>query len=215
MKEAKLSDPKRPDLIMLSRDKRIDAYIAKAPDFAKPILAHIRETFHAACPDVEETVKRSHPTFMHHGILAGMAAFKEHATLGFWKGKLILDKNGSQADEAMGSFGRLTSIKDLPPRTVLTGYIKKAMQLNEDGVKVVKPKTKPKPAPKAPPYLLAAFRQNKKAAAHYAAMSPSMQREYVDWLTEAKTDATRQRRLQTAVAWIAEGKKRNWKYENC
>ncbi len=200
---------------MATRDKRIDAYIAKSADFAKPILTHIRGAFHAACPDVEETFKWGHPTFMHHGILAGMAAFKEHATLGFWKGKLILDTNGSQADEAMGNFGRLSSVKDLPSKAVLKGYIKKAVQLNEDGVKVVKPKAKPKPAPKAPPYLLAAFKKNKKAAANYAAMSPSMQREYVDWLTEAKTDATRQRRLETAVSWIAEGKKRNWKYENC
>ena len=200
---------------MGSRDKRIDAYIANAPDFAKPILTHIREQFHAACPDVEETIKWGHPNFTHHGMLGGMAAFKEHATLGFWKGKLILDKNGSQADEAMGNFGRLTSVKELPSAGVLKGYIKKAVQLNEDGVKVVKPKRAPKPAPKAPPYLVAALKKNKKAAANYAAMSPSMQREYVDWLTEAKTDATRERRLETAVAWIAEVKKRNWKYENC
>lgn len=200
---------------MPSRDKRIDAYISNAADFAKPILAHIREAFHSACPDVEETLKWGHPTFVHHGILAGMAAFKEHATLGFWKGSLILDRKGSRADEAMGSFGRLTSVKDLPAKKILHGYIKKAAQLNEDGVKVVRPKTAPKPAPKTPPYLLAALKKNKKAAAHYAASSPSMQREYVEWLTEAKTDATRRRRLETAVAWIAEGKKRNWKYEKC
>jgi uncharacterized protein YdeI (YjbR/CyaY-like superfamily) len=200
---------------MPRRDPRIDSYIAKAADFAKPILIHVREAFHTACPDVEETVKWGHPHFMHHGILAGMAAFKEHATLGFWKGKLILDQNGSQADEAMGSFGRLSSVKDLPPKAVLKGYIRKAVQLNEDGVKLVRPKTKPKPAPKAPPYLLAALKKNGKAAVQYAALSPSMRREYVQWLTEAKTDATRQRRLETAVGWIAEGKKRNWKYEKC
>jgi uncharacterized protein YdeI (YjbR/CyaY-like superfamily) len=200
---------------MPSRDPRIDAYIAKAPEFAKPILVHIREAFHSACPDIEETIKWGHPNFTYQGMLGGMAAFKAHATLGFWKGKLILGPGDSRVDDAMGSFGRLTSIKDLPPKTVLKGYIKKAVQLNEDGVKVVRPKAKPKPAPKAPPYLVAALKKNTKAAAHYAAMSPSMQREYVDWLTEAKTDATRQRRLETAVSWIAEGKQRNWKYENC
>lgn len=200
---------------MPTRDKRIDAYIAKSADFAKPILIHVREAFHAACPDVEETLKWGMPTFMHHGILGGVAAFKEHAALGFWKGKLILDKNGAQADAAFGSFGRLTSVKDLPSKKVLAGYIKKAVQLNDDGVKVARPKTKPKPAPKTPPDLQAALKKNKNAAAHFGAFSPSKQRDYVEWLDEAKTEATRTRRLETAVGWIAEGKSRNWKYEKC
>jgi uncharacterized protein YdeI (YjbR/CyaY-like superfamily) len=203
------------DHTMGTRDKRIDAYIAKSADFAKPILIHVRDAFHAACPDVEETLKWGMPTFMHHGILAGVAAFKEHAALGFWKGKLILDKNGSQADAAFGSFGRLTSVKELPSKKVLAGYIRKAVQLNEAGVKVVRPKTKPKVAPKTPPDLQAALKKEKKAATHFAAFSPSKQRDYVEWLGEAKTEATRARRLETAVGWIAEGKSRNWKYEKC
>lgn len=200
---------------MPKKDPRVDAYIKMSAPFAQPILTHIRAAVHAACPDVEETLKWGMPAFMYHGILCGMAAFKEHAVMGFWKGGLILDKNGSQADEAMGSFGRLSSVKDLPPKKVLDGYIKKAMQLNEDGVKVPKARTKPKPPPKTPPDLQAALKKNKKAAAAWAAFSPGKQRDYVEWLTEAKAAATRQRRLDTAVGWIAEGKARNWKYENC
>lgn len=200
---------------MGKRDKRIDAYIAKAADFAKPILTHVREAAHAASPDIEETLKWGHPSFTYCGILGGMAAFKEHAALGFWKGSLIVDQNGSRADEGFGTMGRLTSVKELPSKKVLAGYFKKAMQLNEDGVKVAKPKKAPKPPPKVPPYLSAALKKNRKAAAQFAAFSTSKKRDYVDWLTEAKTDATRERRLETAVGWIAEGKSRNWKYENC
>lgn len=200
---------------MPTLDRRIDAYIAKSADFAKPILTYVREVVHAACPDVEETIRWGMPSFTYHGILCHMAAFKEHASLGFWKGSLVLEKKGASDDAGMGNFGRLTSVKDLPPKKILAGYIKKAMKLNQAGIAVAKPKAKPKPPPKTPPYLAAALRKNKKAAAHYAAFSPSMQREYVEWLTEAKTDATRDRRLETAVAWIADGKRRNWKYENC
>jgi uncharacterized protein YdeI (YjbR/CyaY-like superfamily) len=198
-----------------NKDPRVDAYIKKAAPFAQPILTHIRAAVHEACPDVEETLKWSMPSFMYHGILCGMAAFKEHAVMGFWKGSLILDKNGTRADEAMGSFGRLTTVKDLPPKKTLHGYIKQAMKLNEDGTKVAKPKSKPKPPVKTPAYLAAALKKNKKAAAHFDAFSPSQKREYVEWLTEAKTDATRDRRLATAMEWISEGKRRNWKYENC
>ncbi len=200
---------------MLKLDKRIDAYIAKAAPFAKPLLKFVREAAHSASPDIEETLKWGHPTFMHHGILGGMAAFKEHASIGFWKGSLILDAKGSRADEGFGSMGKLTSLKELPSKKVLIGYFKKAMELNESGTTVAKPKSQPKPPPKTPPYFLAALKKNKKALAVYEAFSPSMKREYVEWLGEAKTDATRDRRMETAVTWIGEGKKRNWKYENC
>jgi uncharacterized protein YdeI (YjbR/CyaY-like superfamily) len=197
------------------RDPRIDAYITKAPDFAKPILRHLREVVHAGCPEVEETVKWGHPWFMHHGMLCNFAAFKQHAAFGFWKASRILDLKGSQAGEAMGSFGRLTSVKDLPSKRVLTGYVRQAMKLNEAGTPIVRAKKAPKPAPKTPPDLLAALQKNRKAMGHFDGFSPSKRREYIDWLTEAKTAATRDRRLQTAVAWITEGKARNWKYENC
>lgn len=200
---------------MGKKDPRVDAYVAKSAEFARPILMQIRDVIHATCPDVEETLKWSMPTFMYHGIMCGMAGFKQHATFGFWKSSLILDKNGSRADEAMGQFGRLYSLKDLPGKKAFAGYVRKAMELNKTGVKLVRTKTKPKPKPKAPADLQAALSQNKKALATWQAFSPSKQREYVDWITEAKTDPTRKKRIDTSVGWMAEGKSRNWKYLNC
>lgn len=197
------------------KDPRVDAYIRKSAEFARPVLTRIRAAVHASCPDVEETVKWGMPTFMYHGIMCGMAAFKQHATLGFWKSSLILDRNGARADEAMGQFGRLYSVADLPARAILAGYIRKAMELNAAGVKVVRPKTKPRTRPRTPPDLRVALGKSAKALANWQAFSPSKQREYVEWITEAKTDPTRKKRIATSVGWIAEGKSRNWKYLNC
>lgn len=199
---------------MGKRDPRVDAYIGNAAPFAQPVIRHLREIVHEACPDVEETLKWSMPTFMHHGILCGFAAFKRHATFGFWKGRLMFDSQ-ARHDEAMGQFGRLTSLADLPSRKVLIGYVKQAMKLNEAGTRAEKPKSVPKPAPKAPDDLLAALKRNRKALATYEAFSTSAKREYVDWITEARRDETRAKRLADAVAWMAEGKQRNWKYMNC
>lgn len=204
---------------MGTRDKKIDDYISKSGDFAKPILLHIRERVHEACPDVEETLKWSAPFFMHHGILCQMAAFKEHCAFGFWKrtaDEIFGDKVAKgKAEEAMGLFGRITSVKDLPPKKEMIKYIKRAMALNESGVKPDAPKPKPKAALVTPPYFAAALKKNKKAMAHFEAFSESKKREYVEWLTDAKTDATRDKRLATAVEWISEGKSRHWKYAKC
>jgi uncharacterized protein YdeI (YjbR/CyaY-like superfamily) len=194
---------------MGKRDPRIDAYIAKQRDFAKPILSYIREVVHEGCPDCEETLKWSMPTFLHHGILCGMAGFKEYAVMMFWKGTLIVGTGGKSL-EAMGSLGRITRVEDLPPRKELLGYIKKAMELNEKGI--TRKKRAPKPEVAVPKDLAAALRKNKKAGATFDGFSPSHRREYVEWITEAKTEATRQRRLETATGWMAEGKSRNWKY---
>jgi uncharacterized protein YdeI (YjbR/CyaY-like superfamily) len=199
---------------MGKKDPRIDAYIAKSADFAKPILTYIREAVHAGCPDVEETLKWSMPAFMHHGILCGMAAFKEHAAFNMWKGRLIV---GDEKDrDAMGQFGRLTKVSDLPSKRVLTGYIKQAVALNEDGVKVPKirkPGLERKVIPTAPPAdFAAALKKNAKARATFDGFSPSHKREYVEWITEAKRDETRKRRLEQAVEMLAEGKTRHWKY---
>jgi uncharacterized protein YdeI (YjbR/CyaY-like superfamily) len=193
------------------RDPRIDAYIAKSAPFARPILEHLRELVHAGCPDVEETIKWGMPSFTYHGILCGMAAFKEHCSFGFWKGSLIVDQAGRPAEAAMGQFGRLTSVKDLPSKKVLTGYVKQAMQLNESGVKARK-KSTPKPEAVVPDDLARALRKNKAARETFDRFSPSNRREYVSWILEAKTDETRQRRLETAIEWMADGKPRNWKY---
>jgi uncharacterized protein YdeI (YjbR/CyaY-like superfamily) len=199
---------------MTAHDARVDAYIANAADFAQPILTRVREIVHKHCPAVEETLKWGMPTFMHHGILCGMAAFKHHCSFGFWKHALVVDKKVVGNSSGMGDFGRMTKLSDLPSEKVLAGYIKAAMRLNEEGVKAPRAAAKKK-APVVPKELLAALKKNKKALATFDAFSTSNQREYADWIAEAKTEATRDRRVATAIEWMAEGKARNWKYANC
>ena len=198
---------------MGARDPRVDAYIEKSAEFARPILTHLRALVHEACPQAEETLKWGMPTFMHHGILCGVGAFKQHCTFGFWKHKLVV--GAGRYDDAMGQFGRIAKLGDLPPKKELVGYIRKAARLNEAGVSVERRRAAPRPAPKTPPDLAAGLKRNRKAAAAYEAFSPSAKREYVDWLTEAKREETRAKRLAQAIEWIAEGKQRNWKYMNC
>ena len=194
---------------MGKKDPRIDAYIAKSADFAKPILKHLREIVHEGCPDVEETLKWSMPHFDYHGgPLAGMAAFKEHCAFGFWKGSLIVP--GSK--EAMGQFGRITRLADLPSDRTLVGYVRKAAKLNEEGIKVARPLKHPKKEIPMPADLASALKKSAKGRATFEGFSPSHKREYLEWITEAKTDETRRKRVETAVEWMAEGKPRNWKY---
>jgi hypothetical protein len=201
---------------MSRRDKRIDVYIAKSADFAQPILSYLREVVHEACPEVEETMKWSFPHFMYKGMFCSMASFKAHCAFGFWKGSLVMDGEDKSAN-AMGQFGRITSLKDLPPKSTLLAYMKKARQLNDEGVKVPQ-QAKPRGEKNhlvVPDYFLAAVKKNKKALATFQGFPYSHKKEYVQWVTEAKTDQTRTRRLQTSVEWLAEGKARNWKYERC
>lgn len=199
----------------MPRDPRIDAYIERAAPFAQPILARVRELVHEACPDVEETMKWSMPTFMHAGaILCGMAAFKQHASFGYWKHALVVGEGAPR--DGMGSYGKMTSLKDLPPKKTLIAHIKKAMKLNESGVKSAPArKAAPKLPPEAPADLLAALQKNKAAKAAYDGFPPSCKREYVEWIVEAKREDTRAKRLAQAIEWMAEGKRRNWKYEAC
>jgi len=197
---------------MGKKDPRVDAYIDQAGDFAKPILEKLRAAVHSACPDVEEEMKWSFPHFMYKGMLCSMASFKEHAAFGFWKGSLVLGDQ-SKNSEAMGHLGRLTKLADLPSRKVLTGYIKKAVALNDDGVKVTRAPRRAAPkAVRVPADLAAALNKNQKAHAAFTSFSPSHKREYIEWITEAKQDATRQKRLAQAIEWMAQGKPRNWKY---
>ena len=200
------------------KDKRVDAYIAKSADFARPILIELRAIVHEACPEIEEAIKWSCPHFMYNGrMLCAMAAFKQHCAFHFWHGNLVVNAKDNKSEEAMGQFGRITSTKDLPPRRVLIGYIKKAMELNESGVKSPtrsKPRTEKKELV-IPDYFSAAINKNKKALATFDSFPYSHKKEYVEWVTEAKTEETRLRRLQTTVEWLAEGKSRNWKYEKC
>ena len=195
---------------MATKDKRIDAYIAKSAPFARPILVHLRAVVHAACPDVEETVKWSMPAFDYKGALCSMAAFKQHATFGFWKGSLIKQDSGSTA--AMGQFGRITAVSDLPSKSEMKRYIREAMKLNDSGVKAPRV-TRSRPEIPVPDDVATALIRNKKAKAVFDAFSPSHRREYLEWITEAKTEATRKKRLATAIEWMSEGKSRNWKYQ--
>ncbi len=198
---------------MPKKDPGVDKYIAKASDFAKPILTHLREVVHAACPEREEAMKWSFPHFTYKGMLCSMAAFKAHCVFGFWKQDLVV-KTAGRDGAAFGARAKFTSLDELPPKKALTVCIKVAMMLNDEGVKVERPKREKAPLV-VPADLLAALKKNKNAQATFDGFSPSHQREYVEWITEAKTDETRQRRLAQAIEWMAEGKSRQWKYAKC
>ncbi len=198
----------------MSRDERIDAYIARQADFARPILEHLRAAVHAACPECEETLKWSAPAFLYKGEqLAMMAAFKAHATFGFWKGSLVKGDDDKQMS-AMGQFGRLTSVDDLPDEEMLRGLIRKAMDLTDKGVKPARTKHAKADIP-MPDDLRAALDAEPKAAATFEGFPPGARRDYLEWITEAKRPETREKRIVQAIEWIAEGKKRHWKYESC
>ena len=199
---------------MGTRDKRIDAYIAKAAEFARPILTEIRARVHASCPEVVETIKWGMPSFEHHGPFIGMAAFKAHCTLGFWKHDLVVGAEG-KSKQAMGSFGRLTELSQLPTKAQFARYVKKAMALNEQGVKAERKKMRPATPAKLHPEFAAALKKNAGARATLDGFPPGQRREYVEWIAEAKRDETRARRIEQAIVWLAEGKRRNWKYERC
>lgn len=204
-------------------DRRIDAYIAKSAEFARPILEHVRARVHEACPGVEETIKWGMPTFVHaDAILCGMAAFKHHASFGFWRHAEVV---GGERSEGMGSFGKLASVRDLPSKRQLLAYLRKAMRLNEAAAKPAGAKSadaKParakkspaaKPLPQMPTDFAAALRAAPAASAQFDAFAPSHRREYLEWNIEARRPDTRARRIAQAVAWLGEGKSRHWKYE--
>ncbi len=191
---------------MPKKDPRIDAYISKAADFAKPILHRIRKAVHKGCPQAEEDIKWKSPFFMYKGMFAAMMAFKGHCALILPRnGKLILGKEEAR-------FRRLTSADDLPADNVLLGYIRKAVELKDAGVKRPRPTTKKKPVA-VPDYFLAALKKNEKALAAFEKMPPSHKREYVDWIVEAKREETRAKRITSAIQMLSEGKSRNWKYQ--
>ncbi|HEX8262575.1 MAG TPA: YdeI/OmpD-associated family protein [Allosphingosinicella sp.] len=199
----------------MSRDPRIDAYIARQADFARPILDHLRAAVHSACPEAEETLKWGMPHFLYKGqLLAGMAAFKAHATFGFWRAKEVLGETGAER-EAMGQFGRLTSVSDLPPDDVLAALVRQAMAVADAGTRPARPKAAPRAELETPPDLRAALDANPAARATFDSFPPSGRRDYVQWVVEAKRPETRDKRIAQAVEWMAEGKRRHWKYENC
>ncbi|MBI5214891.1 MAG: YdeI/OmpD-associated family protein [Ignavibacteriae bacterium] len=201
---------------MATKDKRVDAYIANSADFAKPILTHLRNLVHQACPDVEETMKWSFPHFDYKGMMCSMASFKQHCAFSFWKASLMKDRTlmeNAKSEKAMGHLGKITSLADLPKDKLLLNYIKEAARLNDDGVKLPqKPKSSLKKDLKIPDYFLHALKKDKKAIQTFNEFSYSHKKEYVEWITEAKTEETKLKRLETAVQWMAEGKPKNWKY---
>lgn len=199
---------------MGKRDRRIDEYISKSADFAKPILIHLRELIHKSCPDVEEKVKWGFPHFDYKGMMCHMAAFKNHCAFGFWKAELMKDKTlmqNAKSESAMGHLGKITSMKDLPSDRKLISYIKEAVKLNDEGVKLPVKKKSGKEI-SVPDYFLKTLKKNKAAFNTFNNFSPSHKKEYIEWITEAKTDETRNRRIVKAIEWMSEGKPRNWKY---
>src|SRR5215469_9033680 len=202
---------------MPATDARIAAYIAKSGDFAKPILSHLRKLVHKACPDATETMKWSMPFFETSGsILCNMAAFKEHCSFGLWNAPLLKDPEGIlqvKDKNAMGHFDRITSLKDLPADKIIIAYLKEGAALNEQGIKKPAPKKTAKPELPVPPELATALKRNKKAKSVFEEFPPSHRREYIEWITEAKTDATKEKRVSTTIEWLEEGKSRNWKYQ--
>ncbi|MEO5596464.1 MAG: YdeI/OmpD-associated family protein [Lysobacteraceae bacterium] len=203
-------------------DPPVDAYISKAAAFAQPILAHLRGVIHSACPEVVETIKWGMPSFLYQGgILCGIAAFKQHCSLWFWKARAA-DKASGEDAAGMGQFGRITKVADLPSKKALADHVRAAMQRKRDSVKApvraLKADAKPpklRPPPPTPDDLLVALTRNATARKTFESFSPSCKREYLEWITDAKRSDTRERRIAQAVEWIGEGKQRNWKYQNC
>lgn len=202
-----------------SFDPRVDAYINKSAAFAQPILTHLRELVHKSVPDIEESIKWSMPFFTYKGQMFGnIAAFKAHCSFGLFGGamKAYLEEQGIAKNGNMGAMGKITTLKDLPPNKVLAGYLKQAATLIDDGAKTMtRPKKAAKPAPEIPAELAAALKKNKAATKVWKDFAPGSQREYAEWITEAKRAETKEKRIAQAIEWIAEGKQRNWKYQNC
>src|SRR5215470_10303297 len=208
-------------MLKQSGDARVDAYIKKAAPFAQPILKHIRKLMHRACPRVTESVKWGMPFFLQQGvILANMAAFKQHCAFGFWGSEMkkLLAADGLESSQAMGSMGRITGMEDLPSDKMLLGYMRRAGELVDSGERtksIDRPKKTVKRPVRIPAELAAALKKNKLAAKAFEGFSPSCRREYAEWIAEAKRPETREKRLAQAIAWIAQGKTRHWKYANC
>jgi uncharacterized protein YdeI (YjbR/CyaY-like superfamily) len=201
---------------MIQKDKRVDDYIANCQPFARPILNHLRKLVHTGGPNVQETIKWGFPNFEYKGILCNMAGFKQHCAFNFWKGSIMKDfeKMKGQNKEGMGSLGKIEALNDLPPDKTFISWIKEAMKLNEENIKVPERK---KPATKKdiiiPEILQKALARNKTALNNFINFSPSHKKEYIEWIAEGKTEETRARRVSAAIEWISEGKGRNWKYE--
>ena len=195
-------------------DPRIDAYIAKAQPFARPILEHVRKRAHLAVPEIEETIKWGMPACTVGGKLVLItAAFKARAALNFWRGRELESRHSSVG--AMGQFGKIQSLEELPADAELDRLIREAAELAAQSPAPRKAKHEPKAPAELHPEFGDALAKAPKAKAVLDAFPPSAQRDYFEWIAEAKQDSTRAKRIATAIEWISEGKRRNWKYENC
>ncbi|QEH77663.1 hypothetical protein EIK56_05615 [Sphingomonas sp. C8-2] len=198
----------------MKSDPRIDAYIDRAALFARPILVHLRDLVRQSCPAAEETIKWGFPHFVLDGtILCSMAAFKAHVAFGFWQGRRVTGGQAPDAKDAMGQFGRIATIADLPAPAMLAEMIAQAARLIESGEKVPRPLKHPKPPAEPPADLLAALAASPRAAVTFESFPPGQRREYIEWITGAKRDETRRKRLDTTIAQLEEGERLNWKYE--
>ncbi|MBB6371529.1 YdeI/OmpD-associated family protein [Chryseobacterium shigense] len=201
---------------MEKHNTKVDEYIEKSPDFAKPILNYLREIIHEACPDAEEAIKWKFPAFMYKGkILCSITSFKQYCSLGFWlhgEMKTLKEMETTAEESSMFSLGKLTKMEDLPSKVQLKNAIKEAMELTDMGV-TMKKAAPSKVETDIPDYFQAALNKNKTAWSVFEQKSPSFRKEYINWITEAKTEATRNKRMEQSLEWIAEGKSRNWKYE--
>jgi hypothetical protein len=200
------------EFAMGKKDPRVDAYIAKARPFARPVLRRVRALVHKGCPDVREDIKWGFPHFLSDGILCSMASFRSHCAVGFWKGQRVLG-NRRKVGGAMGQFGRIASVADLPAPEAFVGYVRRAAALNRAGdARRIPKKPRAKKPLRIPGVLRAALSKNARARAAFESFSPSNRRDYAEWIAEARTDATRARRLSTAIEWMEQGRIRNWKY---
>jgi uncharacterized protein YdeI (YjbR/CyaY-like superfamily) len=201
---------------MGKKDKRVDDYIARSADFAKPVMIHLRELVHKACPDIGETIKWGFPHFDYKGMLCSMASFKQHCAFGFWKTALMKDAKEmiGKNEYAMGHLGKITGLGDLPPDKKIIGWVKEAVKLNDDNVKLPERKrTATKKEIDIPESFQKALNKNKMASKTFSNFSPSHKYEYLEWITDAKTEPTRDKRIAATIEWLTEGKSRNWKYE--
>lgn len=196
---------------MAKSDPRVDAYIAQAAPFAQPILRHLRALVHAAVPAIGETIKWGMPFFENAGIVCHMAAFQGHCAFGLWRGGRVA-KTGKEG-EAMGQFGRIVTLADLPPDSVLVAWVQRAAAFDPAAEKAARPARRPKALIPVPADFRAELSRNGAAEAVFDGFAPSRKRDYLEWITEAKTAATRARRIATAVEWLALGRPCNWKYE--
>ncbi len=196
----------------MPKNPEVDDYIANSAEFAQPILLKLRDLIHQTHPEITETVKWGMPNFEYKGLLFNMAAFKQHCSFGFWKQKLI--KGLESGGEGMGSFGKIKSFSDLPADDILLMYFKEAIDLNEKGVKVPK-EVKAKKELVVPEELEEALKNEPNALEVFKNFAYSHKKEYIEWITEAKREASKLKRIEQTITWLLEGKRRNWKYENC